>query len=155
MSDVPITDKMRVMVVAEEHEAKLVEGPWEVIVTGIGALNVMSSLADVNRDVPLINVGYAGSNTIPKGETVRVGAVRLYHPCVEYNEPEYTLDGSVPCYTSTDFVTETDMTEPCLFDMELAFILAMGFSDVIAEKVVSDNLCMDEHRDMISENKDG
>lgn len=47
---------------------------------------------------------------------------------------------NVPCYTSLDFVTANMVdTNPCVFDMELALICAMGF-EVDSIKVVSDNL---------------
>ena len=88
----------------------------------------------------MLNIGYAGSNSIPKGQRVRAGTVMLYHPNVRFDEPAYVLDGDTPCYTSSDFVTNTGVTEPCVFDMELAYILAMGFTDVVSEKIISDNL---------------
>lgn len=133
-----------VITVAMESERVLADTD-ECIVTGVGALNLMNALKDVDRNEEIVNIGYAGSNSIPVGTRVRIGKVRLYHPNVEIdNEPEYQLDGDVPCYTSCDFVLDTDIEEPCVFDMELAFILAMGFTNVTAEKIVSDNLNEEE-----------
>lgn len=134
----------RLTVTAMREEDSLTDN-YVSIVTGEGAINVMRSLADVRRDTPILSVGYAGSNSIPVGTRVRVGRVRLYHPNATYEEPEFELDGDVTCYTSSDFVTETDIGEPCVFDMELAYILAMGFTDVVAEKVVSDNLSIRQY----------
>lgn len=138
----------RLIVTAMIEENKLADGRAS-IVTGEGALNVIKSMEGVSRDTPILNVGYAGSNSIPIGTRVRVGEVRLYHPRAEYEEPEYCLDGDTACYTSSDFVTETEITEPCVFDMELAYILAMGFTDVVAEKVVSDNLSIGQFHERI------
>ena len=139
-------DTMRLAVVAMEDELSLVPEAEEHIVTGVGALNVMRVLDGIDRDTPILSVGYAGSNSLPVGSRVSVGRVSTHHPHVAFLEPDFELDGDVPCYTSTDFVTETLVSEPCVFDMELAFILGMGFSDVVAEKVVSDNLSYDEYK---------
>lgn len=134
------------IVVAMESERHLA-GKNDCIVTGCGALNVISALRYVDRDTPILNLGCAGSNMLPVGTKVKIGKVKLYHPNVEINdEPEYTLDGDVTCFTSNDFVLSTDIQEPCVFDMELAYILAMGFTNVSAEKVVSDNLNIEEYR---------
>lgn len=134
-------------VIAMENELPLAGDCDELLITGVGALNVISSLSEIDRNTQIMNVGYAGSNSIQIGERVRIGKVASYHPTVEFDEPEYRLDGDVPCYTASDFVTETDIEEPCVFDMELAYILAMGFTDVISEKVISDNLSFREFED--------
>ena len=54
------------------------------------------------------------------------------------------------CLTSTDFVLKSDV-EDCLFDMELAYIMALGFENVIAYKYVSDNLDLQEYREKLNE----
>lgn len=137
------------IVVAMAEETKLLDISKEpVLITGIGALNVINALQGLDRNTPIINIGYAGSNKLPIGTRVLVGEVKLYHPNAEYPENVKCLSGNTPCYTSCDFVTSTDIEEPCVFDMELAFILALGFKDVTAVKVVSDNLSVeqfDEH----------
>ena len=140
------------IVVAMEEEKHLIPTkPGEhCIVTGVGAVNIFRSLKDVPRDEPILNVGYAGSNRLPQGTVVQISKAALYHPNAEYDEPVFELDGDVPCYTSCDFVTSTDIVEPCVFDMELAFILAMGFTDVQAVKVVSDMLDKEEYDDFLS-----
>lgn len=131
-------------VVAMEEERNLAASGEPVLVTGVGAVNVIRSLTDVPRDTPVLNIGYAGSNSLPIGMEVRVGRAALYHPGVEYDEPVFELDGDIPCYTSCDFVTGTEIQEPCVFDMELAFILAMGFTNVSSVKIVSDRLDQEE-----------
>jgi hypothetical protein len=68
---------------------------------------------------------------------------------VEYDEPTYTLSGYVPCYTSNDFVLQTNIKEPVVFDMELAYILALGFKNVESIKIVSDNLSLKEYEEQI------
>ena len=40
---------------------------------------------------------------------------------------------------------QTDITEPVVFDMELAHILALGFTNVKSTKIVSDTLNFEEY----------
>lgn len=136
-----------ITVVATENEKSLVKSEGKIIVTGVGAFNVIEALKNVDKNEKIHNIGYAGSNSIQIGTMVRVGEVGLHHPNVEYKEKKYILDGNIPCFTSTDFVTSTKETTPCVFDMELAFILAMGFKNVTAEKVVSDNLSLRQYEE--------
>lgn len=133
-------------VVAMPEEIKLLADEYrnKIIVTGSGAINVINALKDLDRETPIINVGYAGSNSITAGSRVRIGKSKLYHPNVDILEKEYSLDGEITCYTSSDFVVSTNIMKPCVFDMELAFIMALGFKNVISEKVVSDNLSIKE-----------
>lgn len=139
------------VVIAMPEEAALVRGNGnqEPLVTGVGGMNVYEALRDFPRDTPIHNVGYAGSNQLPVGTRCRVGTVLAYHPNATFQEPEYHLDGDTPCFTAGDFVTSTDIKEPCVFDMELAYILAMGFTNVTAEKVVSDNLSATEFENFV------
>ena len=137
------------IVVATPEEISLVKNRKNILITGVGALNVINALRDVPRDTSIFNIGYAGSNVLKVGSEVSVGRVRLYHPNVNYTEQEFELFGNVPCFTSTDFVLDTDIKEPCVFDMELAFILALGFRNVTARKVVSDNLSLKEYKKIV------
>ena len=131
------------LVVATKEEQKRFNAH---IVTGVGFGNVYNALADVPRDTPIVNIGYAGSNTIPKGEVCVISECRHYHPNVEYIEPMYSLvNGIYTCYTADDFVTHTDIKEPVVFDMELYAILSMGFTNVTAIKIISDNLSLEEY----------
>lgn len=137
------------IVVATEAEkvAFLLDGDG-VIVTGVGYPNVYRALADIPRDTPIINIGYAGSNSIAKGTTCVIGACKHYHPNVDYKEPWFKLKGGTyTCYTSDDFVLHTDIKEPVVFDMELYAILSMGFTNVTAIKVISDNLSIHEYEE--------
>ena len=133
------------IVVAMKQERKLVDFSKDnkFIITGVG-INVIKALMPLDRDTPIHNIGYAGSNCLPIGTKVNIGMVQMYHPNVDYKETIYNLSGDIPCYTSSDFVTKTDIKEPCVFDMERAYILAMGFTNVTAEKIVSDNLSVKE-----------
>lgn len=145
------------IVVATETEYIEAQKRWsgeKIVRTGVGGLNVIRKLQWYNRDTPIINFGYAGSNVLPIGTEVEVGEVKLNHPNVEYNEPIYNVGGTIPCFTSNDFVLSTDIKEPVVFDMELAFILAMGFTDVKSIKVVSDNLNLKEYEEVEVKNND-
>ena len=151
------------IVIAEEGERVLAE-KWfpgqEVLVTGVGALNIMRSLRNVPLDTPLINIGYVGSANFEIGSVVEIGEVRLCHPNVTYPEPtihlrqglaqEYGIDvfrTDVPIFTNVDFVLQSKEKD-CVFDMELAFICGLGFENVRSLKIVSDNLSLHEYHDL-------
>lgn len=138
----------KLIVVATESECRHAEERFpnqSIVVTGVGGLNVIKALSNVDRKSEIINFGFAGSNKLPVGSEHFVSVCKLYHPNVEYDEPSWTLNGDVPCFTSNDFVLSTEISEPCLFDMELAYILALGFENVKSLKIVSDSLNMDEY----------
>ncbi len=153
----------KILLLAEEGERKLIDevserlgeafqrwiANYEVHITGVGALNVLHALRSVPTDTDILNIGYAGSANFDLGMLVSVLEVRLNHPCVSYPEPVQLLqplpfDAAVQqavCYTNTDFVLQSDYRD-CVFDMELAYICALGFRSVRSLKVVSDNLSL-------------
>ena len=153
------------VVIAEKEELKLVEQlgykDYPILITGVGALNIIETLKDIPKDVSIINIGYAGSKNLKPGKFYAIDRVSLYHPNVEYNEPSSPLGYNpwvggvepltpVKCLTGTDFVLKSDI-KGCVFDMELAYIKALGFEDVIAYKYVSDNLDLQEYREKLNE----
>lgn len=151
------------IVIAEEGERALIskylpDCLWPVRVTGVGAINIIRSLSDVPRDTHVLNIGYAGSANFEIGTRVEVTEVRLHHPNVTYDEPVLMLDalnmGLFPiadrqavCYSNTDFVLQSDYHD-CVFDMELAYIAALGFEQVSALKIVSDNLSLHDYHQL-------
>lgn len=152
------------IVMAEEGEKKLIRevetklgeqlNDYELILTGVGAVNVLRALRDIDKDAQLLNIGYAGSANFEVGSLVEVTDVRLNHPNVNYPEPELHLvtkakkEGLLQarCYTNTDFVLASDYKD-CVFDMELAFIAGLGFEHLRAIKYVSDNLSLHSYRE--------
>ncbi|MBR1480591.1 MAG: hypothetical protein IJ609_01490 [Paludibacteraceae bacterium] len=170
------------ILIAEEGERSLIEKylrltDCPVIVTGVGALNIIRALRDIPRDTPLLNIGYCGSSNFAIGAAVVVSEARLNHPNVTYPEPVLPLrpcpeewlrsavcegasDAAIAgavcdrddkpasravlqavCYSNTDFVLQSDYRD-CVFDMELAYIAALGFTQLSALKIVSDNLSL-------------
>ena len=133
---------------------------WDIIVTGVGAINVVKTLRDIPRNAQIINIGYAGSANYEIGSVVCVREARLNHPCVTYPEPQLLLK-PVPsswlkepskciesvCYSNTDFVLQSDYKD-CAFDMELAYIAASGFENLVSLKIVSDNLSLHDYREV-------
>lgn len=129
---------------------------WEVIVSGVGAVNVIRALRDLPRDTYILNIGYAGSSNFEINSVVMVSEVRLNHPNCSYPEPALQL-APVPAewlkkdvisavdYSGADFVLQSDYQD-CTFDMELAYIAAFGFKHVSALKIVSDNLSLHDYR---------
>lgn len=144
-----------IIVIATEHELKLIDEDMKqwarrIVITGVGGTNIVRALRDEPKDEKVINIGYAGSNSIEIGKRVNVSRVTLHHPGVEYNEPSFILETHgdqyiAPCYTSNDFVTQTNIEKPAVFDMELAFIAALGFQNIEAYKIVSDNLDLKQY----------
>lgn len=143
---------MTYIVVATPEEVKLKTNLLQfskcpVIITGVGATNVIRALNGLSRDSFLVNIGYAGSVDLEIGEMVEVGTVRLHHE-VSYSETPALIGCGVECYTSNDFVTSSSR-KGCVFDMELAYICAMGFANVQAYKVISDHCDYKEYENMI------
>lgn len=152
------------IIMAEEGERSLLQQAQEslglqlddaqVLITGVGAINIIRALQHIDRDAELYNIGYAGSANFDIGTWVEVSEVRLNHPNVTYPEPSMPLAlGAKPlakqavCYTNTDFVLRSDYTD-CVFDMELAFIAALGFRHLHSLKYVSDNLSLHSYHDL-------
>ena len=128
----------------------------ELIYTGVGAINIIRSLQNLDREAELINIGYAGSANFDLGTWVEVTEVRLNHPAVSYPEPELKIKNSklkiknckqAICYSNCDFVLASDYRD-CVFDMELAFIAALGFKNLHSLKYVSDNLSLHSYHDL-------
>ena len=148
---------IELILIATPDELKLVEQyvnktgrtpNRRIIITGVGGVNVFQSLNDIQRNYPIVNLGYAGSPNHQIGETVKIDASVLYHPNAEYNENSFILgDGGNICYTSSDFVT--DKVESGIYDMELAFICAMGFTNVTSYKTISDNMSYEQYENTV------
>ena len=156
---------------AEEGELALLEKAREelgldlrdaqVLYTGVGAINIIRALQDLPRTAELYNIGYAGSSNFEIGTWVEVTEVRLNHPNVTYAEPKLLLmdehmGAELPlehdvrqaiCYTNCDFVLQSDYKD-CVFDMELAFIAALGFERLHSLKNVSDNLSLHSYHQL-------
>lgn len=144
-----------VILAAEEAEYKkcLEMFPeYECILMGVGAGNVIKTCAALPEGTNVVNIGYAGSNSIEIGTVTTVSTshrlVTGKYTFVDYNNPLQISAEGYPCYTNNDFVTESDATAPTLFDMELNYIAAFvpRINLVAAIKIVSDNLCLDFFR---------
>ena len=143
------------IVVATDTEYKLAKKRFKhqiIIKTGVGGINVVEKLKRVPKWLKIINFGYAGSNIIPVGTEVRVGYCSHYHK-TEYFDRAYALgkpEDTIWCYTSDEFIEEyKDKTDPVVFDMELAYILALGFKKVESIKIISDNLSLKQYEEEI------
>ena len=129
---------------------------WRIIVTGVGAINVIRTLKELPKESVILNIGYAGSSNFEIGSAVQVSEVRLNHPNCQYPEPTLLLD-AIPTawlqsegitsvdYSGADFVLASDYKD-CVFDMELAYIASFGFNRCYALKIVSDNLSLHDYR---------
>ena len=154
------------IIMAEEGERELLDkareqlgldlSEAEIIFTGVGGINIIRSLQDMDREAELYNIGYAGSANFDLGTWVEVTEVRLNHPNVTYAEPELKIQNSklkitncrqAICYTNCDFVLASEYKD-CVFDMELAFIAALGFKNLHSLKYVSDNLSLHAYHEL-------
>ena len=155
-----------------QEELGLEWGDAKILYTGVGAINIIRTLQDLDREAELVNVGYAGSANFDIGTWVAVTEARLNHPAVSYEEPELKVESlkwkvesgkrkvesgkrkvesgklkEAVCYTNTDFVLQSDYKD-CVFDMELAFIAALGFKKLHSLKYVSDNLSLHAYHEL-------
>ena len=147
------SEEVMLIVVATEEECRKAKELFignEIIQTGVGPLNIIEKLRELPRETEIINFGYCGSNSIAKGTRVEVSTCELMHENADFQSPKYIMqENGVGCYTSNDFVLNTQKKEPCVFDMELAYILALGFKNVRSIKIVSDNLNYKEYEGAI------
>lgn len=123
----------------------------ECVLMGVGAGNVIKTCSQLPAGTNVLNIGYAGSNLLEIGTVCVVGdTFRLMdggYNFVDHANPLHLCDDGLPCHTSNSFVTQTDKTEPTLFDMELNYIAAFPHIRLVgAIKVVSDNLSIDVFR---------
>ena len=143
-----------VILAAEETEynkCREVFPEIECIRTGVGAGNVIKACCNLPKGTRIINIGYAGSNNI------EIGTVSLVSDTFRYTDGNITFDDhanplhlsdeGLPCYTGNSFFTESDRTEPTLYDMELNYIASFSprLELLAAVKIVSDNLSVDEY----------
>ena len=141
-----------VILVAEEAEyskCREVFPEFECIKTGVGAGNIIKACCNLPKGTRIINIGYAGSNN------VEIGTVSLVSDSFRYTDGNYKFDDhanplhlsdeGLPCYTGNSFFTESDRTEPTLYDMELNYIASFSphLELVASVKIVSDNLSVD------------
>jgi hypothetical protein len=144
----------KLIVVATDEEYSLAKERFKhriIIKTGVGSINVIKKLKNLPKWIKITNFGYVGSNVIPIGTELTIDYCGLWHPNVDYKEKIYKLKNKQDniyknvCFTSNDFVTKCNIKEPCVFDMELAYICALGFKRVESIKIVSDNLSLKEY----------
>ena len=150
---------MLVILVATKEEFYLVKEifPRNTIVQlGVGASNVIRTICNMpieKSECQFINIGFAGSNTLPVGTVAEVSKTfRLLDGTVEFEDPlngQRLSDHGFPCYTSNNFVTENTAEEPVLYDMELNYIAAFSIDLIGAVKIVSDNLDVCEYEKSI------
>lgn len=142
------------IVVATDEEYKIAQKRFKgkkIIKTGVGGINVVQTLKRFPKWLKITNFGYCGSNNIPIGTEIRVGYCSHYHK-TKYDEKAFVVGkptDKVWCYTSDEFVEEYNLKDPVVFDMELAYIMALGFKNVESIKIVSDNLSIKEYEENI------
>lgn len=146
-----------VIICAMEKEAQYINPCLpnvEIIKTGIGAVNVVNTLAlklatgQLKLNDRIINVGYAGSNKYEVGDIISIESVKRLCPSATvpentYNLIYYPLLPAIAnfdyCLTADDFCNEIINEIPAV-DMELYYIKDMGFENVTSFKIISYNL---------------
>lgn len=135
-----------------------------LIITGIGkqrtAINLTKFLENNLKPDLIINVGYVGSTNCKIGSWINVNNSYNYEWQI-LDEEKYELEGlnkriledldyvkNLPCYSAESFVTETNIKNEVLFDMELhsVYVICQLYGiKLVSLKKVSDNLCLDEY----------
>lgn len=137
---------------AEYNKCREMFPDMEVILMGVGAGNVIKTCCQLPEGTRVLNIGYAGSNSLPIGTICMVSdsyrLVNGHYFFVDHANPLHLSDEGYPCYTNNDFVTESDKTDVTLFDMELNYISAFSprLQLVGSVKIVSDNLSVEVFR---------
>lgn len=135
------------------------ESDQEIILAGVGPRNMKRLLSqlEIPRNTPIMIFGFAGSNSLKVGTEVYVTESYLYFETATYGDDPASLSRpnlpgapelGVPCYSSTDFVTRSNLIQPAIFDMELGF-LTVDFPQITAWRIVSDNLSLNEFNDFV------
>lgn len=132
----------------------------ELLITDISRNGITACLSnyiiDNNidiRDYTMINIGMVGSNNLKINDVYMVNESLGYHfDLTPFGDPLYKAPYSpykmdvlnnekvAKCYTSDGFVTNTNIKEDSLFDMELNSIVTFPFKKKYSIKVISDSL---------------
>ena len=120
----------------------------QIKVMGEGFYQVLNNLKSISKKQPLINFGLVGSDHYKIGEVLEVGTSKLLHVNYPLKDKTFKLSNSgVVCYTSNSFVTSNETKDKkAIFDMELYYILALGYNVVKSIKLVSDNLSHKQYK---------
>lgn len=122
----------------------------DIIWLGVGPRNALRAVTEmgISPDSQVMLFGFAGSNYLPVGTEVYVTKSYLHQLNASYEDAPAVLkkpdlkgvpELGVPCYSSSDFVVETKVIEPSIFDMELGFLTPF-FPNLSCWRIVSDNL---------------
>ena len=133
-----------------------------LLITGIGkqrtAISLTKYICENGKPDKIINIGYAGSTILVIGKWYCVSYSMNYEWEIPGEEKYDMLDYGFkkldkvdkleekPCYSAECFVTDTDLEEECLFDMELHSISILCDKydiPLVSIKKVSDNLSFD------------
>lgn len=142
---------MKYLVVATPDELQLplaqaAAETYTPIITGVGGTNVIQMLQHLPREAEIFNIGHAGSQCFERGSKVIISKVKLWHPNCTFDEPVFRIgDGSFWCLTAGDFVTSGQLPPLSCVDMELAYIAALGFTNLRSVKYISDALSYSEY----------
>lgn len=135
---------------AEYHRCREIFPEIECIKTGVGAGNIIKTCSKLPEGTRIINIGYAGSNNLEIGTVSLVSDTYRYtdgnYKFEDHANPLHLSDKGFPCYTGNSFFTQSDRTDPVLYDMELNYIASFSphLELVASVKIVSDNLSVDE-----------
>jgi nucleoside phosphorylase len=141
-----------------------------LVITDVGRNNVTISLFNLSKeynmeDAIIINIGLVGSNNLKVGDVIEVKKSYGYHfDLTPFGDELYTTTNSpyqldkitnlkqIDCYTSDGFVLETNITETCVFDMELNTITLFPHKKLHSIKIVSDTLNADSYKELNYDN---
>lgn len=132
----------------EKIEAAKLFKKHKIMIIGEGFYQVLINLKKINKKKPIINFGMVGSDDFKIGEVIEIGSSKLLHVNNHIKDKTFKLsDSGIVCYTANSFVTKDETHDKkSVFDMELYYILALGYNVVRAVKKVSDNLSYKQYK---------
>ena len=131
---------IRLLVAMEREGEALGALPFPFEVIGIGG----HSVPQINPSDIIVNVGYCGGDGYAPGTIVEPMAVVDAETGEWIDLPQHFsgIGEVIPvlCITSPTFVTTPLMTDPAVYDMELAKLARITCANLYSLKIVSDNL---------------
>lgn len=133
---------------SEKKEAKKIFKGHKIKIIGEGFYQILVNLKSINKKTPIINFGMAGSAGYKIGQRVTIGVSKLLETNYPLNAKPFKLSNTkVICYTGNSFVLKNETKDSkCVFDMELYYIIALGYNVIKSVKVISDNLDLKQYK---------
>ena len=113
-----------IILVATDQEFELAKkylGEYKIVQTGVGASNVIKKCSELlisfvrkKHYEPIINIGFSGSNTLPKGTVTKVRrSYRFIDHTVGFKDYRTQMNPMSRCYTTWNSTTLPHFLSMC------------------------------------------